>query len=495
MKPQLTILAISLALAGCGGSGGSDTPTSSSSAPTYTVSGTITAQNIDLQSKVCADINQNYMCDSSEPSSTANANGEFSITSIKKSILSVPLLAQVDTGIAANSASGYASSYAYIAAPGLQKTTGNEINGISSLLAGYVADGLTVAEANNKLKAQLAKSGITISGDIQDDLSASELASLEQNIVSTIKAFKHSNRAFMLAQLSSKFDKSAADYVSGVLSNDEVAAFADFLEGELKAATALNDTGVVRYFSDIDDTQDVVEVQSSFPGQDAEYGFDKTELNTNTGNGFQFAKLDSDGQVLSDDATQWSCVLDQRSGLIWESKTDDENSLQYKERQFALELPGVVTPYDQDVDLATCKTKGDAVCTTQDYVDHINALNLCGKSDWRLPTFHEFYNLLDFGETEKNADGKVYGLTYKYFPHQSIGGQYTEIGSVWNQSIIFNQYSNTTVDGGFYYNEIGTLGDDRGYISALEIYSGDVDSSDNYDSYQFPARLVSLQGK
>lgn len=490
MKPQLTILAISLALAGCGGSGGSDT-----SAPNYTVSGRVTAQNVDLQSKVCADINQNYMCDSGEPSSTANANGEFSIVSTKKSILSVPLLARVETGIAAKSTSGSAASYAYLAAPGLQKNTGNEINGISSLLAGYVADGLKIAEANSKLKAQLAKRGITISGDIQDDLSASELASLEQNIVSTIKVFKHSNRAFMLAKLSAKFDKSAADYVGGLLDNDQVTSFANFLEGELKAATVLNDTGVLRYFSDIDDTQDVVESQSSFPGQDAEYGFDKTELNANTGNGFQFVKLDSSGKVLADDAAQWSCVLDQRSGLIWESKTDDENSMQHKDRQFALELPGKVTPYDQDVDMATCKAKGDAVCTTQDYVEHINSINLCGKSDWRLPTFHEFYNLLDFGETEAHTNGKAYGLTYKYFPHQSIGGEYTEIGSVWNKSIIYNQYSNTTVNGGFYYNEIGTLGGDRGYISSLEIYSGDVDSSDNYDSYQFPARLVSLQGK
>ncbi|MGO2160064.1 MAG: Lcl domain-containing protein [Vibrio toranzoniae] len=494
MKPQLTILAISLALAGCGGSGGSDT--SASAAPTYTVSGTVTAQNIDLQSKVCADLNQNYMCDSGEPSSTANTSGEFSITSTKKSILSVPLLAQVDSGIAANSSGGSASSYAYIAAPGFQKTSGNEINGISSLLAGYVADGLTIANANIKLKAQLAKSGITISGNIQDDLSASELASLEQNVVSTIKAFKHSNRAFMLAQLSAKFDKSASDYVWGILDTDQITAFANFLEGELKAATALNDTGVLRYFSDIDDKQDVVEPQSSFPGQDAGYGFDKTELNAQTGNGFQFAKLDSSGQVLADDATQWSCVLDQRSGLVWESKTDDENSLQYKDRLLALELPGLVTPYDQDVALATCHTKGDHVCTTQDYVEYINSINLCGKSDWRLPKFHEFYNLLDFGETEKNKDGEVYGLTYKYFPHQTLGIENTTYtGSVWTQSITYNLYTNTAVEGGFYYNEIGTQGADRGNVEPLEIYSGDVDSSANNDSYQFPARLVSLQGK
>ncbi|NOH97150.1 DUF1566 domain-containing protein [Vibrio sp. 99-70-13A1] len=490
MKPQLTILAMSLALAGCGGSGSSET-----SAPTYTVAGKITAQNVALESKVCSDLNESFTCDAGEPTTTANANGEFSLTSTKKALLSLPLLVELDTGVAVKNADGVQTSLSYIAAPGLQKTTGNEINGISSLLAGYVLDGYTVENANSKLKAQLAAKGVTISGDIQDHLSDSELASLEQNVVSSIKVFDKTYRAYMLAQLSEKFDKTTTDFVGGVLTNDEISAFSNVITGEMKGSTELNDTGATLYFTDADDTQDVVDQPDSFPGQDAEYGFDTTEKNAQSGNGFKFIKLDENGQTLADEAAQWSCVLDERSGLIWESKTDDENSMQHKDRQFALELPGKVTPYDQDVDLATCKTTGDNVCTTQDYVEHINSINLCGKSDWRLPTFHEFYNLLDFGETETHANGKAYGLTYKYFPHQSIGGEYTEIGSVWNQSIIYNIYSKSTVEGGFYYNEIGTLGGDRGYISALEIYSGDVDSSDNYDSYQFPARLVSLQGK
>lgn len=490
MKPQLTILAMSLALAGCGGSGSSET-----SAPTYTVAGKIIAQNVALESKVCSDLNESFTCDAGEPTTTANANGEFSLTSTKKALLSLPLLVELDTGVAVKNADGVQTSLSYIAAPGLQKTTGNEINGISSLLAGYVLDGYTVENANSKLKAQLAAKGVTISGDIQDHLSDSELASLEQNVVSSIKVFDKTYRAYMLAQLSEKFDKTTTDFVGGVLTNDEISAFSNVITGEMKGSTELNDTGATLYFTDADDTQDVVDQPDSFPGQDAEYGFDTTEKNAQSGNGFKFIKLDENGQTLADEAAQWSCVLDERSGLIWESKTDDENSMQHKDRQFALELPGKVTPYDQDVDLATCKTTGDNVCTTQDYVEHINSINLCGKSDWRLPTFHEFYNLLDFGETETHANGKAYGLTYKYFPHQSIGGEYTEIGSVWNQSIIYNIYSKSTVEGGFYYNEIGTLGGDRGYISALEIYSGDVDSSDNYDSYQFPARLVSLQGK
>ncbi|WP_261905079.1 DUF1566 domain-containing protein [Vibrio fortis] len=489
MKPQLTILAISLALAGCGGSSG-DT-----SAPTYTTAGKITAQNVNLESKVCSDLNQSFTCDAGEPTVTADSNGEFSLTSTQKSILSLPLLVEVDTGVAATRSDGSSSSVAYIAAPGIQKASGNEINGISSLIAGYMGDGFTLDQANAKLKAQLATKGITINGALEDQLSATELASLEQNVVSTLKLFDSSNRAYMLAQFSASFDDASADYVAGVLDANTVSTFVQNLEDEVKAGTTLNDTGATLYFSDTDNIQDVQDRPDSFPGQDAEYGFDKTEVNTNTGNGFKFVKLDLKGVALADDATEWSCVLDERSGLIWESKTEDAKSLQFKDRQLALEIPGVVTPYELDIAEATCQTQGDSICTTQDYVEHINSISLCGKTDWRLPTFHEFYNLLDFGETEKNEKGAVYGLTYKYFPHQTSGGNYTSIGAVWNQSIVYNQYSPSAVEGGFYYNEIGTLGGERGYISALEIYSGDVDSSENSDSYLFPARLVSVQGK
>lgn len=491
MKLQLTILAMSLALAGCG-SDSSDT-----SVPTYTVSGKITAQNVDLQSKVCVDLNESFTCNDNEPSSEANARGEYSITSTKKSILTLPLLAEVDTGVAIQQASGGQSSYSYLVAPGLQKETGNNINGISSLLAGYMAEGITVSEANLKLKAQLSQKGIVINGDIQDHLSDSELAILEQNVVSTIKVLNDDNRASLLARLSANFDNNNVDYIGDVLVDAEINRFVEVLEGGLRASTTLNDTGVVLYFSDSSDIADVIDTQDSFPGQDADYGFDKTEVDAGASDGFKFIKLDSRGKELADNAATWSCVLDQRSGLIWESKKDDASSIQHKDRQFALEIPGEFSAYSKDIELATCSESGDEVCTTQDYVERINAMQLCGKSDWRLPTFHEFYNLIDFGETETNSAGSVYGLTYKYFPHQTLGSDYTEIGSVWTQSISHNSYTNSAAKGAFYYNEIGTLGGDRGYVSNLEIYSSTVDPEETYDSdsYHFPARLVSLQGK
>jgi len=489
MKPQLTILAMSLALAGCG-SDSSDT-----SAPTYTVSGKVVAQNVALDSKVCADLNESFSCDDGEPSTQANSKGEFSITSTNKSILTLPILSEVETGVATQSLSGASNSAVYIAAPGISKSSGNDINGVSSLLAGYMADGLTIAQANVKLKAQLEAKGISISGDIQDNLEATELADLEQNVISTIKAIDAKNRAYMLAQVSATFGDSSADYTNGQLSENEISTFLQEVEEKIKAATAINDTGVQLYFTDANDSEDSVDAPNDFPGQDAEFGFDKTDVYADTGKGFQFVKLDEAGNELDQAADNWSCVLDKRSGLIWEVKKNDAASVQHKDRILALEVPNQVTPFSKDLAMATCNDTGDAVCTTQDYVEYINGLNLCGQTDWRLPKLHELYNIIDFGETENHESGAVYGLSHKYFPHQTIGSEYTEVGTVWSQAINFNNYSPYITQGAVYYNQLGMLGADRGVISNIEINTDDVDAADNDDSYQFPARLVSLQGQ
>lgn len=488
MKPQLTLLAMSLALAGCG-SDSSDT-----SVPTYTVSGKVVAQNVALDSKVCVDLNESFSCDDDEPNTQANSEGEFSITSTNKSILTLPILSEVETGVAARSLNGASNSTVYIAAPGISKSTGNDINGVSSLLAGYMADGLTIDQANLKLKAQLEAKGITINGDIQDNLEATELADLEQNVISTIKAIDSNNRAYMLAQVSATFGESSADYTSGQLSESEITTFLQEVTEKIKAATAINDTGVQLYFTDANDSEDTVDAPSDFPGQDAEFGFDKTDVDANTGKGFQFVKLDDAGNELDDAAGDWSCVLDKRSGLIWEVKKNDEASIQHKDRILALEIPNEVTPFSKDLAMATCHDAGDAVCTTQDYVEHINGLNLCGQTDWRLPKLHEMYNVIDFGETEKHESGAVYGLSHKYFPHQTIGSKYTKYGTVWSLAINFNNYSPYITEGAVFYNQLGMLGTERGVISNSEINTDAVDA-DNDDSFQFPARLVSLQGK
>ena len=74
-----------------------------------------------------------------------------------------------------------------------------------------------------------------------------------------------------------------------------------------------------------------------------------------------------------------SCVRDNITGLIWEGKTDDGGL--------------------RDKDNTYTNLGGGAATDTSGYVAAVNALNLCGFSDWRLPTRNELINLVDYGKT------------------------------------------------------------------------------------------------
>ena len=150
-----------------------------------------------------------------------------------------------------------------------------------------------------------------------------------------------------------------------------------------------------------DGASDVADAQTDFPGQDAEYGFDKDDLQATTGAGFKFVKLDDKGATLAADATEWSCTLDERTGLIWENKSADTNSVQFKDRTFVYESD-TFKPYSEDLAAVGCVAAGDEICSTSQYAAHINQQSLCGVNEWRLPTYLELYDVLDFGETERD---------------------------------------------------------------------------------------------
>ncbi|MBE8127142.1 hypothetical protein IC627_21570 [Photobacterium damselae subsp. piscicida] len=82
--------------------------------------------------------------------------------------------------------------------------------------------------------------------------------------------------------------------------------------------------------------------------------------------GFNFVKLDKNGQELADNATDWRCVEDKNTGLIWEVKVDDPSSPRDKNRLFAVNAAGY-TPNKYDLELATCQQDGSALCDTKQY--------------------------------------------------------------------------------------------------------------------------------
>ncbi len=116
--------------------------------------------------------------------------------------------------------------------------------------------------------------------------------------------------------------------------------------------------------------------------------------------GFDFTKLGSAGQPLPDSATNWDCIRDNVTGLIWEIKTDD-NGLRDKDWTYTWYNPDGATNGGNagSTGSDTCNsTLPGGLCNTQAYATAVNnlATPLCGKTDWRLPTREELRSIVDY---------------------------------------------------------------------------------------------------
>jgi hypothetical protein len=167
----------------------------------------------------------------------------------------------------------------------------------------------------------------------------------------------------------------------------------------------LNDTGLAwgatydssiverydRYINNSSCEGNVIAQQDCSHGRDADNNSDIDGLD-----GFSFTKLDENGNQLPAGASQWSCVLDNVTGLIWEKKT--ESGVRSKENKYrwggkTAALRSVNTYYDDWDEL----------------VDAANNNLLCGYSDWRVPSYHELLSLVNFGQSDGTID-------IRYFP-------------------------------------------------------------------------------
>jgi hypothetical protein len=118
--------------------------------------------------------------------------------------------------------------------------------------------------------------------------------------------------------------------------------------------------------------------------------------------GFDFTKLDASGSALSADATSWSCVLDNHTGLIWEVKTTD-GGIQHHLNSYRWGGKGANGVVDTNK-LGTYYNDIDTL------VDELNDNALCGKTDWALPTMEE---LSGISHKDKSANQ----IDTAYFPN------------------------------------------------------------------------------
>ncbi len=89
-----------------------------------------------------------------------------------------------------------------------------------------------------------------------------------------------------------------------------------------------------------------------------------------------YTKLDIDGTALSADATSWSCVRHNESGLVWEVKTDD-GGIHDMNNTFRWGGNGAD------------KVGSEFFDDWNNLIEESKNYNLCGFSDWRVPSANE----------------------------------------------------------------------------------------------------------
>jgi hypothetical protein len=189
---------------------------------------------------------------------------------------------------------------------------------------------------------------------------------------------------------------------------------------EPQTQNTLNDTGLSLNASN---NQNLVAYQGEFAGQDAHNGYDRmasSGFSDKAGRGelgFDFTRLNQNGDEVDQNTLDWSCVRDNITGLIWENKTDVTNDLHSVEQIFTWYSLAENGGFAGDLNMGSSACGlSSGNCNTQAFVDAVNAQGLCGFFDWRLPSHSELLSLVHFGKVQPPF------IENEYFPDMGATG-------------------------------------------------------------------------
>jgi fibronectin type 3 domain-containing protein len=218
---------------------------------------------------------------------------------------------------------------------------------------------------------------------------------------------------------------------------DDCSAFSEMAFVVTKIIPQLNDTGITwgGNYPSGKQTGIICSPTGFAEGteQDCHYGRDgeaKASTFAKIGGGkagFDFTKLSSAGTVLaiqdqrwsstgSESAgTQWSCVLDNVTSLVWEVKTDvgissHTANIHHKDNDYRWGGKTAIGRGHKDRE----DRYNDDWNTL---VDGSNAEKLCGFNNWRVPTLSELLSIVDFYKAKESV--RVFDIDLAYFPNTS----------------------------------------------------------------------------
>ncbi|KZZ21443.1 hypothetical protein A3752_08975, partial [Oleiphilus sp. HI0081] len=152
--------------------------------------------------------------------------------------------------------------------------------------------------------------------------------------------------------------------------------------------------------------------------QDCSLGRELTHNDDSDGRaGFSFIKFDEDGVETDSSDAEWSCVQDSVTGLMWEVKSEgnetpgDEGLNDADDRYswyntdassnggsegFADSRGEQCFAYNED--------EPASYCNTEAFVNRMNEAGWCGYADWRLPNRKELLSIVDYGNAKPMLD-------------------------------------------------------------------------------------------
>ncbi|WCP69250.1 hypothetical protein LYZ37_22275 [Vibrio tubiashii] len=217
LKHSSIALAIAVALTACGGSDSDTMNTNSESSSTSTTS--LTARAADgylIGANACLDLNNNKVCESSEPNAVTSDNGEFTLTGLTaEQIAQGVLLIEVIAGQTIDSDNPsvvLSKGYNLTAPPG-----SDFVSPLTTMIQNEVEKGSTLDEAKSKVQQKL---GSTI--DVTKDYIAAKNSSSLSDEEKTAFASLHKVAQVTANIMASKTDSLKQASANAGISDDEL---------------------------------------------------------------------------------------------------------------------------------------------------------------------------------------------------------------------------------------------------------------------------------